>query len=394
MAKSKTVKIGIIGVGNMGSMHTRYMHEVPHAKLTAIADHDPEKAERAKASAANSDEIELFSDGMELIKKADVDAILIATPHYDHPPLTLAAFKKGLHVLTEKPVGVTAAAAEKVNKAYAKMKKKPVWGAMFQQRTNPTWRKVKQLIEDGEIGEVTRVTWLITNWFRSQAYYNSGGWRATWSGEGGGVLINQCPHNLDLIQWFVGMPNKVTANVGIGKYHKIEVEDDVTALLEYPNGATGVFITSTGESPGTNRLEISGDGGKIVTNGHDLELIKTHIPVSKFCKTTETSFGKAPSDKMTIEAGGKEGGHKAVTIQFIQAIVNNDQSRLVAHASEGIHGLELGNAMLMSGLLGEPVKIPTPRTKYEKMLKDLAAKSKFKKPKSVKKAKVDMGSSF
>jgi predicted dehydrogenase len=289
MAKNKTVKIGIIGVGNMGSMHTRYMHEVPHAKLTAIADHDPGRAQRAKASAANSDEIELFSDGMELIRKADVDAILIATPHYDHPPLTLAAFKKGIHVLTEKPVGVTAAAAEKVNKAYAAMKNKPVWGAMFQQRTNPTWRKVKQLIEDGEIGQVTRVTWLITNWFRSQAYYNSGGWRATWAGEGGGVLINQCPHNLDLIQWFVGMPSKVTANGRPGQVP----QDRSRGRRHRPAGVPQrrdrrVRHHPPASRPGTNRLEISGDGGKIVTNGHDLELIKTHMPVSKFCKTTET----------------------------------------------------------------------------------------------------------
>jgi len=394
MAKKKTVKIGVIGVGNMGSHHVKYMHEVPNAKLTAIADRNPEKLEAAKSAAANGDELELFDEGMDLVRKADVDAILIATPHYDHPPLTLEAFKRGLHVLCEKPVAVTAAAADKVNKAYDKMKNKPVWGAMFQQRTNPVWQKVKTIIEDGEIGEIKRVNWIITSWFRSQAYYDSGGWRATWAGEGGGVLINQCPHNLDLIQWFVGMPNKVTANVGIGKFHKIEVEDDVTALLVYPNGATGVFVTTTGDSPGTNRLEITGDRGKIVTNGRELELIKNHQPVSEYCATTEDSFGKVPSDKMTVEVGGKESGHKHVTVKFVEAIVTGDQSKLIAHASEGINGLELGNAMLMSGLLGEPVKIPTPRAKYEKMIKDMAAKSKVKKPRTTRKAKVDMGSSF
>jgi len=391
---SKTVKIGVIGVGNMGSMHVKYMHEVPGVKLTAIADHDADRAESVRKTAANADEVQLFSEGLDLIKNADVDAILIATPHYDHPPLTLAAFKRGLHVLCEKPVAVTAAAADKVNKAYAKMKKKPVWGAMFQQRTNPVWAKVKELIESGEIGKVKRVNWIITTWFRSQAYYNSGGWRATWAGEGGGVLINQCPHNLDLIQWFVGLPNKVTANVGLGKFHDIEVEDDVTALLEYPNGATGVFVTTTGDSPGTNRLEIGGDGGKIITDGHHLELYKTHESVAQFCKTTQQSFGNVGADKYNIEVNGKELGHKYVTTRFIEAIAKNDQSLLVAHASEGINGLELGNAMLMSGLLGEPVKIPTPRAKYEKMIKDMAAKSKVKKPKPAKKTKVDMGASF
>lgn len=393
MAK-QTVKIGVIGVGNMGSHHVKYMHELPNARLTAIADRDPDKLAQSVEAASGTDEVETFSEGTELIRKADVDAILIATPHYDHPPLTLAAFKRGLHVLTEKPVAVTAAAAAKVNNAYARLKNKPVWGAMFQQRTNPTWMKVKQLISDGEIGQIKRVSWLITSWFRSQAYYNSGGWRATWAGEGGGVLINQCPHNLDLIQWFVGMPNRVTANVGIGKFHKIEVEDDVTALLEYPNGATGVFVTSTGESPGTNRLEITGDRGKIITDGKSLELLKTHQPVSEYCRTTTEAFGNVPRDRMVVEVGGKGEGHKQVTERFVQAIVQNDQSLLVAHASEGIHGLELGNAMLMSGLLGEPISIPTPRAKFEKMIKDMAAKSKFRKNAPKKKAKVNMGASF
>lgn len=391
---ASTVRIGIIGVGNMGSIHAKYMHNVPGAKLAALADRDPERLKLIHSQVNKPEDVACFDDGLSLIAKGNVDAVIIATPHYDHPPLTIAAFKKGLHVLTEKPVAVTAKAADEVNETYKKMRNKPIWGAMFQQRTDPIWKKVKQLIDTGEIGEIRRVNWIITNWFRTQSYYNSGGWRATWSGEGGGVLINQCPHNLDLIQWFVGMPNRVTATVGLGKHHDIEVEDDVTAILEYPNGATGVFITSTGDSPGTNRLEITGDCGRIITGGGKLELLKTHQSVKEFCYTCEASFANVTSDKMDITVGGKSNGHQEVTEKFVQAILKKDKSLLVAEAIEGIHGLELGNAMLMSGLSGKPIDIPTPRAQFDKMLKDLAAKSKFNKPKVVKKSKVDMASSF
>jgi predicted dehydrogenase len=250
------------------------------------------------------------------------------------------------------------------------------------------------MIQGGELGEIRRVVWIITNWFRSDAYYASGGWRATWSGEGGGVLINQGPHNLDRITWFCGSPSRVTANIGLGKHHEIEVEDDVTALLEYPNGATGVFVPTTGDSPGTNRLEITGDGGKLVTDGRTIELIRTHQSVSAFSRTSEQSFANVPHDKMTVEVGGDSGGHQQVTEKFIQAVLKNDKSLLVAHALDGIRGLELGNAMLMSGLTGEPVDIPTPRAKFDKLIRDLAAHSTFQKPRPAKKAKVDMNSSF
>jgi len=393
MAK-KAVKIGVIGVGNMGSQHVRFIDAIPNARLMAIADHDSKKIESTLDAVSNADDIETFEDGMAMIRKADIDAITIATPHYDHPPLTKAAFKRGLHVMCEKPVAVTAKAAAEVNAAYKKLRKKPIWGAMFQQRTSPQWQAVKRIIDAGELGEIQRVNWIITNWFRSQAYYDSGGWRATWAGEGGGVLINQCPHNLDLIQWFCGMPHRVTANVGLGKYHDIEVEDDVTAILEYPNGATGVFVTTTGDAPGTNRLEITGDNGRLIVGDGKFELLKNHESVKHFSFTTDLSFGRPDADVMQIKPGGKDGGHKVVMQAFVNAIQKNDKSLLVAEAIEGINALELGNAMLMSGLTGEPVDIPTPRAKFDRMMKELAAKSKTRKPKKVRKAKVDMCASF
>jgi predicted dehydrogenase len=384
----KKVRIGVLGCGSMAGHHINCLGEIDGCQFTAASEVDAEKRD----TVAKQYNVEAFDDSMALINSGLCDAVIIATPHYDHPVLSLAAMKKGLHVLTEKPVAVTAYAAAKANTAYQRMKNRPVYAAMFQQRTRPVWRKIKQLIDDNRIGRITRVSWIITTWFRTQAYYDSGGWRATWEGEGGGVLINQCPHNLDLIQWFCGMPERVTAIAGIGKYHRIEVEDDVTAILEYPNGATGTFVTSTGEAPGTNRLEITGDRGKIVSDGQSLELYETHQPVSQFLKSSSDGFGKVACDRMTIEVGGENPSHRGVIRNFVNAILHDEP--LIAPAIEGIHGLELGNAMLMSGLLGEPVKIPTPRKKFDDMIKEMARKSKFRKPRPRRKTKADIGSSF
>jgi len=386
------VRIGIIGLGNMGSAHAKYMNSVAGAKLTAVADHEQEKIDRTLENLGDEAKgVRSFAEGSELIEKGEVDAVLIATPHYDHPTLAMQAFDRGLHVLCEKPVAVTAKAAAEVNDKYRGMSKKPVYGAMFQQRTSPQWKEVKRMIDAGDLGEIKRVSWIITDWYRSQIYYDSGGWRATWAGEGGGVLINQCPHNLDLLQWFVGMPNKVTSIVGLGKHHRIEVDDDVTAILEYANGATGTFITTTGDSPGTNRLEITGDRGKLVAE-RGLTWFRNHQPTTEHLRTTDQAFGKVPCDKHTIELGGKGEGHKTVTQNFVNAILHDEP--LIAEATEGINGLELGNAMLMSGVTGRPIEVPTPRDEFDQLIQKLAAESTFSKPKETKQAKVDISSSF
>ncbi|OGV63479.1 MAG: hypothetical protein A2498_09220 [Lentisphaerae bacterium RIFOXYC12_FULL_60_16] len=374
----KPVRLGVIGCGGMGSSHISYFDKVNGLAFTAVADILPAAVKRHTEKHPN---LKGFSSGAALMKSGLVDAVLIATPHYDHPVLTRLAFQHGLHVLCEKPVAVTAGEAERTNQAYRKVKGKVVFGVMFNQRTSPAWRKVRQMVTEGWLGEITRVNWIITNWFRSQAYFNSGGWRATWGGEGGGVLINQCPHNLDLFQWFVGMPVEVTAQVALGKYHRIEVEDEVIATMRFKNGATGVFITSTGESPGTNRLEITGDRGRLVTDGGStIEFIHTEQSVSTFCKTTLERFANVPATRMTIEvpAGAAWGGqHQQVTQNFVNAITQGET--LIAPGTEGIHGLELGNAMLMSGLLGKPVKLPTPRGAYAALIRKLAKRSAFKK---------------
>lgn len=380
------VRFGIIGMGNMGSAHAGYFAKVPRSKLTAVCDHDPQKLDRAVATTG----VRGLARAKDLMASGLVDAVIIAVPHYDHIDLTIQAFEHGLHVITEKPLAVTAKDAQRGIEAHKKYKKL-LWSAMFNQRTNPAYRKVRELVKNGHIGEIQRTNWIITNWFRSQAYYNSGGWRATWGGEGGGVLVNQCPHNLDLWQWICGMPNRITATIGIGKYHKIEVEDEVTAYAEYANGATGLFITSTGEAPGTNRLEITGDKGKIICDGSNkIEIVSTDESIRHLCATTPSSFPQVVTHHHTLEVGGENLQHVGILRNFVEALL--DGKPLLAPAEEGIHGVELANAMIMSGLTNKPVPVPTDHEAYDKLLKKLIKGSTFKK--TVVQAEVDMGASF
>jgi predicted dehydrogenase len=381
------VRFGIIGVGNMGSAHARTLLDgkVPRAVLTAVCDINPDKLKPFPT-------VKQFADSRALIRSGEVDAVLVATPHYDHTTIGMDALQQGLHVIVEKPISVHVADCERLIAAYKKRpKKSQLFGAMFNQRTDPHYRRTRDLIQAGELGAIKRVVWIITNWFRSEAYYKSGGWRATWRGEGGGVLLNQCPHNLDLLQWLCGMPNKVRAFCHLGKYHDIEVEDDVTAYFEYPNGATGVFITTTGEAPGTNRLEITGDRGKIVLENSRVTWIRTEVPVSEFCRTTKGLFSAPPVWNVEIPVRDHGGQHTEILTNFTNAVL--DGTPLLAPAVEGIHSVALANAMLYSSFTGKTVELPLDGRAYERHLKKLIAKSRYKKP-EVQTVVADLSSSW
>ncbi len=348
-----TVRMGIIGFGGMGSHHARYIAngEVPGAQLTAVCDVEPARLTAAK---------EMFGDKVQVFETADalfaakaVDAVLIATPHYFHPPLAMQAFQNGCHALSEKPAGVFTKQVREMNEAAEKSGL--VFGLMFNQRTLASHQKMRDLIQSGELGEIRRTLYVITDWFRTQAYYDSGGWRATWAGEGGGVLANQCPHNLDLWQWICGMPTRVRAFCSFGKYHNIEVDDDVTAYVEYGSGATGVFITSTGESPGSNRFEIAGDRGKLLLEGGKLTFWRTRVSVSEFAREAKGGFATPETWVCDVPGGGGE-GHKGITKDFVQAILRG--TPLLAAGQEGINGVQIANAMLLSTWTDNWVDVP------------------------------------
>ncbi|MBZ4645319.1 MAG: hypothetical protein PWR27_1060 [Petroclostridium sp.] len=369
------VRIGIIGIGNMGSAHAKNLvkGEVPGGELVAVCDSNPERLKWARENLG--EDIQLFDNAHTFFNSNSVDAVLVATPHYDHPPLAIKAFEYGLHVLIEKPAGVYTKQVREMNEAAEKSGK--VFGIMYNQRTNPLYQKLKDLIESGELGEIKRTNWIITTWYRSQSYYNSGGWRATWAGEGGGVLLNQDPHQLDLWQWICGMPKRVRAFCAFGKYHDIEVEDDVTAYVEYENGATGVFITSTGETPGTNRFEIAGDRGKIVVEDGKLTFWRTRIGERQFNREYTGGFGEPECWKCEIPITGKETAHVGIMTNWVEAILKG--TKLLAPGVEGIKGLTISNAMHLSAWTDAWVELPIDEDLFYEKLQEKIKSSTFKK---------------
>ncbi len=372
------LRIGVIGIGNMGSYHVKCLDngEVPNAELTAVCDISPDRLKWAGENL--SKKVQLFKDASSLFSSGLVDGVIIAVPHYDHPTLAMEAFSRGLHVLIEKPAGVYTKQVRLMNEAAEKSGL--VFGIMYNQRTNPLYQKLRDIVKSGELGEIRRTNWIITDWYRNQAYYNSGGWRATWAGEGGGVLTNQCPHNLDLWQWTCGLPVRVRAFCHYGKYHDIEVEDDVTAYVEYENGATGVFVTSTADTPGTNRFEITGDMGKIVVEGGKLTFWRNRISEREFNRTSSTAFSQPEVWKCEIPVSGVETAHKGIITNWTQGIL--DGTALLAPGSEGINGLQISNAVYLSTWLDDWVSIPVDEELYYRKLQEKINTSTFRKSKT------------
>lgn len=382
---NKTVRLGLVGLGNIGNLHLGCIEALDKVDLAAVCDIVPDRAQAASEKYG----CPAYTDSQALLEDRICDAVLIATPHYAHTAVGIAALESGHHVLVEKPISVHKADCERLIAAHKD--EDLVFAAMFMQRTDPHYRKIKELADGGELGRFLRVSWIITEWFRTETYYASGGWRASWAGEGGGVLLNQCPHNLDLLQWICGMPSKVWGYCSFGKYHNIEVEDAVTAYLEYPDGCTGVFVTSTGEAPGSNRFEIAGDNGKLVLEGGRLTFARNEVPATEFLKTSQASFAKPAVEVVDFEIEGSGGQHFEILENFADAILEG--AELIAPAEEGIRSVELANAMLYSSLLGQPVELPLDGEAYERELKKLIASSTYEKPVETE-AEVDMSKSF
>ena len=360
----KKVRLGIIGIGNMGSEHCRLIlgGKCPETELCAVADLRAERREWARRTLPEGTAV--FSDGRELIASGACDAVLIAIPHFQHEPMTVAALEAGLHVLCEKPAAVQADRAERMVRAAEKTGKTLAF--MFNQRTDCVYRAMKGLLESGEMGAVKRMNWIITDWYRTQRYYDSGSWRATWAGEGGGVLLNQCPHQLDLLIWLCGMPCAVTARCEEGKWHHIEVEDDVTACLEFPNGATGVFVASTGDLPGTNRLEIDCERGKIVCEDRQAKVWRLGVNEREICFSSDDPWYRADPEATLLETDGENSQHAGVINAFAAHLLRGEP--LTAAAADGLRALELSNAIHLSGWTGKRVEIPASREAFNREL--------------------------
>jgi len=375
----KKVRLGLIGAGNIGSAHVNNWLEgrCPELEITAAADRRESRREWVKEHLPDA---AVFTEGEELIASGTCDAVLIAVPHYQHPPLAISAFEHGLHVMCEKPAGVYTL---QVRDMIAAADRHPelTFGMMFNQRTNCVYRKLKEMIDEGRLGTVKRMNWIITDWYRTQFYYDSGAWRATWNGEGGGVLLNQCPHQLDLLQWLCGLPVRVEAKCYEGKWHDIEVEDDVTAMLEFENGATGVFVTTTGDAPGTNRLEITGTLGKAVCENDKLVFWRNATDEREWCVTCKEGFRKPDCEQITVETDGQNPQHSGVLNAFAAHILRGEP--LIADGREGIRGLMLSNAMHLSSWLGRTVELPIDEALFYQMLTEKCKTSRRKEERDI-----------
>lgn len=352
---NRKIKLGIIGIGNMGSAHAKNIMEgkCPDFELTAIA--DLKSARLGWAKNELSENITLFDNAEKMLDSGLIEACIISIPHYEHSKYAIECMKRNIHVMVEKPAGVYTKQVKEMNN---ESKKHPdiVFGMMFNQRTNWIYRKMRELVQSKKYGNIRRTNWIITNWYRPQAYYDSGDWRATWSGEGGGVLLNQCPHQLDLWQWICDMPVKIEAHLHYGLWHDIEVEDDVTAYVEYANGATGTFITSTGDACGTNRFEIQMDKAKIIAEDDKLQIFEFDMTEQEFSKINTEPFGTVPVHEIIPETDGENPQHIGVLNAWGGAILRGEP--LIADGTEGINGLTISNAMHLSSWLNKEITLP------------------------------------
>ncbi|HUX22827.1 MAG TPA: Gfo/Idh/MocA family oxidoreductase [Spirochaetia bacterium] len=369
-----TVEIAVIGTGGIAAQHLEHITANPRFKLTAVCDVDRKRAEEVGSKYG----VPAFYDYEELLAKRTPAAVVVATPHFFHPPIAIAALNRGLHVLVEKPIAVQVKDASKMISAYEAARRsngRLVFATMFMLRSVGYWKRVKEILDAGELGRIVRASWIVTDWFRSQRYFDTGGWRATWHGEGGGALLNQCPHNLDLYQWYFGMPQRVTAIAALGKYHKIEVEDEVTAIFQHANGMIGHFIASTAESPGTNRLEIVGENGRLLVEKDTVTLDRNSQSMLESIRSSTERFPAIPHTEEILQTVNDERtAHRRTLDNFADAIL--DGAAPIAPAVEGYASLSLANAVMLSALEKESIGFPLDEERYARLLDGLIAGSK------------------
>lgn len=378
------VRLGVIGLGNIGQQHIKHITSgaVSHCRLAAVCSRKP-------VAITGLEGIPHFSDSGELIDSGLVDAVLVATPTLEHYRQGALALAKGLHVLMEKPIGLSCAEGEQL---VGQADKKQVFALMLNHRTDPLYILMKKMVSAGELGRIQRTHWTMTDWFRPEVYFQVSDWRATWKGEGGGLLVNQCIHNLDIFQWICGLPEKITAFCGFGRYHNIEVEDECSAFLTYPNGATGTFIGSTGEAPGINRFEIIGDQGTLVFDGEKLTIIKnTDYGTAEFSRNTRDMFGMPNTRISCIERDHSINQHATVIQNFVNAILQDES--LIAPAEEGLDSLVLANGILLSAWTKQAVDLPLDSQVYQQELDKRIAGSRLREKADIE-AQVDMEKSY
>jgi len=379
------IRFGVVGCGGMGNAHLAYLPKMSSVKVTALCDVIEERAVKAAEQYGGT----AFTDHRKMLDSGAVDAIIIATPHYDHPPIAVDAFKRGVHVISEKPLGVTLTPVDAMIRAAKKSK--CVFSVMYQNRARGMIRKAKKMLTDGTVGEITRVYYLAPC-FRSQSYWESDPWRGRWATEGGGVLVNQAPHATDLLYHLCGRPTEVMGRWGT-RLHNIEVEDQAECFLTWKNGATGYYGTAVNESPTLQYMRIVGDNGVLEIRERELLFAKyrrgTTLRDHLLHSPSKWGAPKATFKPVTCPKD-RWPGHRGVTENFVRAI--RGQAELVSPGVDGINQVEISCAIILSGCTGKPVKLPVDRKAYDRLMAKLirAAKGRKKGSKKVKDSGVDL----
>lgn len=396
----KKIRFGLIGIGTQGGTYAGFLTGKagipgmaapecpPHCALGALCDIDPAKEKMCREKYP---EIPFYRDWKEMVDSDDVDAVITTVPHYLHHEIAIYCLEHGRNVLVEKPAGVRAKDVMAMN-ACAAAHPDVAFGIMFNQRTNKLYQNVKEIVASGEMGQIRRSQWIINSWWRPDSYYRQSEWRATWGGEGGGVLVNQAPHQLDLWQWICGVPVKVYSKNLNGCHRDIAVENDVTMMVEFANGAVGTFITCTHDANGTDRLEIDLDGGKIVVDNSRIATVYRYVKDGKHvsedelnatmdmmqvARLTSSNSGGGLCETETIE--NTDGwGRQHTTVMENFALHCLTGSPLLAPGSDGINGVNLANSSQLSAWTGREVPNPCDPEEYARELdKRIAEEGKF-----------------
>lgn len=366
------IRLGILGIGAMGQKHAQNVHagRVDGMRLSAVADPSPE---RAAWAAENLSGAAYFEDPSALLQSDAVDAVLVAGPHHLHSRQAAKAVAHGKHVMVEKPVGIRASQIEPIVEA-AKARNL-VYCCMFNQRISPVNQRIHRMIRDGELGPLRRVTLLMTNCYRPQSYFDAAAWRATWSKEGGGMLVNQLSHRLDLLTWWLGLPVRVRAHLGYGKWHDIQVDDDVNVFLDYGKQGTATLVASTGDCPGVSLLAIQGDRGKLsLEAGERLRFYRLKTPESEFSRTYEGGFGEPEQEVLDLMCADADPAHLGMLQNFADSIAG--RAAPVAPVESALDSLRLTQAIYLSDWQSQDVALPADNALFDGLLAQRVAAEK------------------
>ena len=384
----KEIRLGIVGMGVQGSLYANILTDTPipymppikkpnGCVLTAVSS----RSEQAKEFASHLSGVTYFSDWKEMIDSGLCDAIVITVPHFLHHDVTIYALEAGLHVLCEKPADVRASDVKKMLSAQKNASKPLVLATLFNQRTNPIFRRLKEYISSGEFGQMRRVNWICNNWWRPDSYYQSNAWRGTWNGEGGGITVNQIPHQLDLLNMLCGVPSSVYSINRYGCHRDIAVENDVTISLEYPNGATGVFIACTHDPLGTDRLELSFDKAKIVVeNSNRAKVYRFHQSEQEWNESLSMRdlmmMRQNPDNLYSVEELDFQPTYGTEYVEIFENFINNilNEEPLFATMEDGLNEVQLANSIQLSGWTKQPVDNPSSETAYNDLLTQMMEK--------------------